>query len=131
MTKSHLGGKDADTSRRASCSAEWVEQHVAFPVCEYEERNTRGTRRPEIEAFRNALVDKVDPCHQPHIFEPTVLARDNYRFTTRVTPSMVKELKNVIPSMIEERAEGRVSTRAPRRRRVTDCWEIGDKPSRR
>ena len=42
-------------------------------------RDTRGTRRPEIEAFRNALVDKMDACYQPHIFEPTVLARDNYR----------------------------------------------------
>ena len=63
-------------------------------------------RRPEIEAFRRALVDKMDPCYQPHILEPAVLERDNYRFTMRVTASMVKELKNVITSMIEERTEG-------------------------
>ena len=79
-----------------------VEQLVAFRVCDYEGRNTRGMRRPEM----NALVDKMDPCYQPHILEPVVLARDTSRFTIRVTPSMVRELKNVITSMIEERTVG-------------------------
>ena len=100
MTKSFPAGKDSETSTRASGSAEWVEQHVAFQVCDYEERSTRGTRRPEIESFRNAIVDKVDPCYQSQIFEPSVLATDNYRFT------MVRELRDVITSMIEERTEG-------------------------
>ena len=50
--------------------------------------------------------DEMDPCYQPHIFEPTVLARVNYRFTIRVTPSMVQELKGVITFMIEERIDG-------------------------
>ena len=77
----------------------WVEQHVVFRVCDCKERSTRGTRRPEIE-------DKVDPCYQPQVFEPTVLPRENYRFTIRVTPSKVRELQNVITSMIEERTEG-------------------------
>ena len=47
-------------------------------------------------------MDKMDPCCQPHIFEPTVLARDN-RFTIRVRPSVVKGLKNVMTTMIEDR----------------------------
>ena len=106
MSRSQLGEGNSDTSARASGSTDWVEQHVAFRICDYEERTTRETRRPEIEAFMNALVDKMDPCYQPHIFEPAPLARDNYRFTIRVTPSMVKELKNVITSMIQERTEG-------------------------
>ena len=94
-------------SKKASGSADWVEQHVGFRVCDFEERNTQGgSRRPEIEAFRNSLVDRMDPCYQAHTFEPVVLARDNYKFTIRVTASMVKELNNVITSMIEERTEG-------------------------
>ena len=38
MTRSLPGGKDSDTSTRASGSAVWVEQHMGFRVCDYEER---------------------------------------------------------------------------------------------
>ena len=44
------------------------------------EKHEGNAGRPAIEAFRNAFVDKMDACYQPHIFEPTVLARDNCRF---------------------------------------------------
>ena len=62
--------------------------------------------RPEIGSFRSALVDKMDLCYKQHIFEPVVLARDNCRFTISVTAQMVKELKNVMTSMMEDRTEG-------------------------
>ena len=76
---------------------------MAFHACDCEERNTR---QPEIEAFRNALVDRVDPCCQPHIFEPVMLARENHKFTIRVTTSMLTELKNAITSTIEDSTKG-------------------------
>ena len=53
-------------------------------------------------------MDKMDHCYQPHIFEPAVLARDNDRFNKRATPSTVRELKNVMATMIEERTLNRM-----------------------
>ena len=35
------------------------------------------------------------------------MARDNFKFTVRVTARMVKELKNVMTSMLEDRTESR------------------------
>ena len=66
MTKSLPAGKP---QRGPVARQSGWNRHVAFQVCDHEERSTRGTRRPEIEAFRNALVDKMDPCYQPQIFD--------------------------------------------------------------
>ena len=74
---------------------------MAFRVCDYEERNTRGTRRPEIEAFRSALRGRW-------ILATSHESSNQLCWQERTTgsPYVVRELKNVITSMSEERTEG-------------------------
>ena len=84
---------ESQTLRRESVAHLRGWNSTAFRDCEIDEKNSRVIRRP-------------DPCYKQHIFEPVVLARDNDKFTIRVTAQMVKELKNVMTSKMEDRTEG-------------------------
>ena len=84
---------ESQTLRRESVAHLRGWNSTAFRDCEIDEKNPRVIRRP-------------DPCYKQHIFEPVVLARDNDKLTIRVSAQMVKELKNVRTSKMEDRTEG-------------------------
>ena len=49
------GSSSASTTSGGSASG-WTPQYVTFRVCDFEEKGRQGARRPQILAFRDALV---------------------------------------------------------------------------